>query len=85
MDFMMNGLVSSSPSAAIAVKTDKEINTIQVTGVCRPEDVSPSNSIQSDQIHDLVVRKMHEGELKKSSEKGIIAKVLEWVFAFWGV
>lgn len=68
--------------ARTTVQTDEEINTIQVTGTCRPEDVTASNTVQSHQIHNLVIRKMHEGELKEVTERGLIAKVLDFIFAF---
>ncbi|MCH8342570.1 MAG: flagellar basal body L-ring protein FlgH [Planctomycetes bacterium] len=64
------------------IKTDEEESTITVTGICRPEDVTAANTILSNQIHDLKIEKMHEGELKKANEKGIIAKVLDTIFAF---
>ena len=53
-----------------------------MTGICRPEDVSPANTILSNQIHDLEVEKIHKGELKKANEKGIISKFLDFLFAF---
>ncbi|UCD76456.1 MAG: flagellar basal body L-ring protein FlgH [Phycisphaerales bacterium] len=68
--------------ARTTIQTDEEISTILITGVCRPDDITATNTIFSNQIHDLVIRKMHEGELKKSNEKGLIAKVLEFIFAF---
>ena len=64
------------------IKTDEEEATLRVTGICRPEDVSPANTILSSQIHDLEVEKIHKGELKKANEKGLIAKVLDFIFAF---
>jgi len=64
------------------IKTDQETQTIKVTGICRPEDVSAANTIFSSQLHDLNVEKNHEGELRKSSEKGIIAQILDTIFAF---
>ncbi len=64
------------------IKTDEEEATLRVTGICRPEDVSPANTILSSQIHDLEVEKIHKGELKKANEKGVIAKVLDFIFAF---
>lgn len=64
------------------IKTDKEEATLKVTGMCRPEDVTAANTVQSQQIHDLKVEKLHEGELKEASKKGIIAKVLDKIFAF---
>ena len=64
------------------IKTDEEESTLRVTGICRPEDVSPANTILSNQIHDLEVEKIHKGELKKANEKGVIAKFLDFLFAF---
>jgi flagellar L-ring protein precursor FlgH len=64
------------------VKTDDERTVISVTGICRPGDVTPANTILSNQIHDLKIEKMNTGELKKAGEKGIISKVLDMIFAF---
>ena len=62
--------------------TDEEIQTIGLSGICRPDDVTAANTILSNQIHDLTIQKINEGELKKTNEKGIIAKILDTVFAF---
>jgi flagellar L-ring protein precursor FlgH len=64
------------------IKTDEEEQTIKVTGICRPDDITAANTILSNQIHDLTIDKMHKGELRKTTQKGIIAKVLDAVFAF---
>jgi flagellar L-ring protein precursor FlgH len=64
------------------IKTDEEESSMKVTGVCRPADVTAANTVLSSQIHDLRVEKVHKGELKQTNEKGIIAKVLDTIFAF---
>jgi flagellar L-ring protein precursor FlgH len=64
------------------IQTDQEVATLKVTGICRAADVTSANTVLSNQLHDLKVEKVHEGELKKASEKGIIAKVLDAIFAF---
>jgi flagellar L-ring protein precursor FlgH len=68
--------------AKTEIKTDEEQSTIRVTGVCRPDDVTAANTVLSNQIHDLMIEKVHAGELKKANEKGIIAKILDTIFAF---
>ena len=68
--------------ASSQIKTDEEVSTITVTGICRPDDVTPANTIISNQIHDLKIEKSNTGELKKAATKGIIAKVLDAIFAF---
>jgi flagellar L-ring protein precursor FlgH len=64
------------------IKTDDEETLIKVTGLCRPDDVTPANTILSTQLHDLKVEKVNKGEIKKSSEKGIFTKALDFLFAF---
>lgn len=68
--------------ARTTIITDQERSLMRVTGICRPEDVSVTNTILSNQIHDLNIERTHEGELPRSNEKGLIARVLEAVFAF---
>ena len=64
------------------IKNDDEESVLKVTGVCRPEDVTPANTILSTQLHDLRIEKIHQGELKKANSKGILTKILDAIFAF---
>ena len=64
------------------IRTDDEETTIMVTGECRQEDVTTANTVISHRIHDLRVEKMNKGELRKASEKGLIASFLDAIFAF---
>lgn len=64
------------------IKTDREETELKVTGICRQEDVTAANTVLSNQLHDLRIEKVHQGELPRTNEKGVIAKVLEAIFAF---
>jgi flagellar L-ring protein precursor FlgH len=64
------------------IQTDKELSTMKVTGICRPDDITPANTLLSNQIFNLKIERLNSGELKKVSEKGIIAQVFDTVFAF---
>lgn len=64
------------------IKTDKEEAIMKVTGVCRSEDVTAANTVLSNQLHNLTIEKVHQGELRRTTEKGIIAKVFDVLFAF---
>ena len=68
--------------ARTRIKTDDEEMYTQLTGVCRPEDITAANSILSNQIFDLQVEKMHFGQVRDAANKGILARVLDAVFAF---
>jgi flagellar L-ring protein FlgH len=80
LDILPNGNLILE--ARTSIQTDQEISTMKVTGICRPDDITPANTVLSQQIFDLQIMRMHEGELKRTSEKGIIARVLDTVFAF---
>ncbi len=61
---------------------DGESFTLKVTGTCRPEDVTPANTVLSSQLHDLKVEKITTGELTNANEKGLFTKIIDFLFAF---
>lgn len=64
------------------VRTDGEEQVIVLSGLCRQEDVTIANTIQSNQMANLVVKFEHSGDIKESAKKGWIPRVLETVFNF---
>lgn len=68
--------------ARTTVRTDFEQQTITLSGVCRSEDVTATNTVQSNQMFDLRVDIQNEGEVRKGGEKGLIPRVLDTLFAF---
>lgn len=80
IDVKPNGLLVLE--ARKYIKNDNEELDLVLTGVCRAEDVSIDNTVLSTQLHDLNVVKEHKGELRKTTKKGLITKVLEALFSF---
>lgn len=68
--------------ARTTIANDKEVTSIKLTGICRPDDVTSANTVLSNQIHDLKIEKMNTGFVKDAADKGIIAQVLDAVLAF---
>jgi flagellar L-ring protein precursor FlgH len=64
------------------IKNDDEVSTVTATGICRPEDISPVNTILSTQLHDLRIEKVNTGPLKDANSKGIFTEILDFLFAF---
>ncbi len=64
------------------MKQDEEEFTLKVTGTCRPDDVTPANTILSSQLHDLKIEKITFGMLKRANEKGLFTQILDLLFAF---
>lgn len=68
--------------ARTTISSDKEMTCIKLTGICRPEDITSANTVLSNQVHDLKVEKMNTGFVKDAADKGILAQVLDAIFAF---
>lgn len=64
------------------ITMDGETQTIRLSGRCRPEDVDATNSLQSNRLANSAIEKVTKGELRDVAQKGIIAKVLDTLFAF---
>jgi flagellar L-ring protein FlgH len=65
-----------------SIRTDGEEQVIVLSGLARQEDVTISNTIQSNQMANLTVNIQHHGELKRSSEKGLIPRAFDTLFNF---
>jgi flagellar L-ring protein FlgH len=64
------------------IVNDGESQIISLSGICRPEDVDGANQVLSQRVADAVIRKTTTGQLRDTSEKGAIAKLLDAIFAF---
>ena len=63
--------------------TSNEEETVMVmSGVCRPEDITVQNTIQSTQLANLSLTVRNSGDVKDASKKGFIPQVLDAVFNF---
>ena len=65
-----------------SIRTDGEEQVIVISGLARQEDVTIANTVQSNQMANLIVDIQHYGELKKSAEKGLIPKAFDLLFNF---
>jgi flagellar L-ring protein precursor FlgH len=68
--------------ARTRIVNDEEDSTITLTGICRSADVTPLNTVLSNQLHDLKIAKTNRGQVKDGTQKGILTKVFEALFAF---
>ena len=56
--------------ARTKMQTDEEVQTFVLSGVCRSDDITQQNTVQSTQLHDLAIAVHNEGEVRKSAKKG---------------
>ncbi len=60
----------------------KEVQEMVLSGVCRREDITTNNTILSSQLANLTLISRHEGQVEDVATKGVITRVLEFLFAF---
>lgn len=80
IDVKPNGLVVLEARASMF--TDDEEQLMLISGICRVEDVTQSNTIQSTQLADLRLEVINGGEIRDAAKKGFITKALDTIFAF---
>lgn len=64
------------------IARDAEVSVLVLSGLAREEDITVQNTILSSQLADLNIILENEGDLKNASEKGLITRVLDTIFAF---
>ncbi|MCE2883915.1 MAG: flagellar basal body L-ring protein FlgH [Planctomycetaceae bacterium] len=64
------------------IVNDGESQIITLSGICRPEDIDANNQVISQRVADAVVKKITTGELRNTAEKGVLAKLIDTIFAF---
>lgn len=64
------------------IASDDETVTLVATGTCRVDDISADNEVMSTLLYDLHIVKHHNGELRKSTKKGPLTKLLDAIFNF---
>lgn len=62
--------------------TDADTTVVTLSGVCRSEDVTSVNTIQSNQMFDVAMNVQNSGEMRRANKKGVIPRVLETIFNF---
>lgn len=63
-------------------QSDKETLEMVLTGTCRKQDVRPDNTVLSTELYDLYLVKKHSGEVRNTTRKGFLTKVMDAIFAF---
>ncbi len=71
-DFRLEG------SRMVNVNGEKTI--IEITGICRSQDIAPDNTIMSTYISDAQIAYNGSGLVNDAANPGVITKVLNWLF-----
>ena len=64
------------------IKTDDEESHALLSGICRQEDITDNNTVQSNQLYDLSLQVENDGEIRKTTKPGLIKQALDLLFNF---
>jgi flagellar L-ring protein precursor FlgH len=64
------------------IKTDEEEQQFTLTGTCRAEDVTPDDTVLSTELYSANLTKTHKGQVKDTTERGFLAKLLDQINPF---
>lgn len=60
--------------------TNKETQTIVFSGVVRPVDIKPDNTVDSTKVGEAEIRMAGKGVIQDRQRKGFLTQILDWLF-----
>jgi flagellar L-ring protein precursor FlgH len=64
------------------MELNDEMETVEVEGEVRPEDISQENMILSTSVANARIRYKGRGPLTESSRPGLVTRILDWLWIF---
>jgi len=78
VEVLHNGDYRLEGTRMININGEKQL--IEITGICRPRDIMPDNTILSTYISDAQIAYNGSGIVNDAAEPGVVTKVLNWLF-----
>lgn len=78
VEVLHNGDFRLSGTRMVDINGERQL--IEITGLCRPRDIAPDNTILSTFIADARIAYNGAGIINATSEPGVITKLLNWLF-----
>jgi flagellar L-ring protein precursor FlgH len=73
-----NGNLRIEGQKEVVINGERQLTIL--TGVVRPEDVTPQNTISSDLIADARITFKGKGVLANTERPGLFARIFDWIF-----
>lgn len=80
VDILSNGTLKIEATQALHI--NEEMNTIVLTGLIRPDDVSADNTILSTRIANAEIFYTGRGPLTNTNKRGLLTELWEFVWPF---
>lgn len=63
-----------------SLKINKETQRVRLTGIVRPEDISPQDTVSSPQVADAHIEYLGKGIIARQQHRGLISTIFSWLF-----
>ena len=60
--------------------TNKQTQTIVLSGIVRPADIRPDNSVPSSSVAEAQIKMDGSGLISQRQRKGILTQIIDWLF-----
>lgn len=60
--------------------TNKQTQTIVFSGIVRPSDIAPNNTVQSTLVAEAEIKMDGSGLISNRQRKGILTQIIDWLF-----
>jgi flagellar L-ring protein precursor FlgH len=77
VDVRANGNLALEGKKVVKLNQDEQV--ITVTGVVRPQDIGPNNTVFSSAIADARIEYSGKGAVTTGQRPGVVARVLNWI------
>lgn len=75
---MPNGLLVIEGNRTVV--TNREVQTFRISGVVRPDDITPLNTVRSEQIAEAEIKMTGSGVINDRQRRGLLTQILDWLF-----
>jgi flagellar L-ring protein precursor FlgH len=60
--------------------TNKQTQTIVFSGIVRPSDIRPNNTVRSVNVAEAEIKMDGSGLISQRQRKGILTTIIDWLF-----
>lgn len=64
------------------IRIDDEVKKIKITGIVRAVDISPANTVYSENVANAYISYEGEGPLTRATKRGWFSRILDWLWPF---
>lgn len=79
-------VVAVNPAGTLSIKCDRHVrvngedDTIHMSGVIRPQDLDSNNTIASNQVADLEISMLGQGQVRDKQGNGVGTRLFDWIW-----